>query len=219
MSAAVLYAGLAALKTAMATATGVAATSIREVPADAVTAEPTPVIAFVPGKFTVEWATAEEASIPSASTQLVCLGVATGPVEIRVMRQHPAQREALQDLVMAMFMSQDGSPGSYTAITSALTIQGVATGHTATVAFDLMDYEWNEERVFETARYSFMTCTATVPVLYLRGATAGTEVHTIEAVQMAWSADIDTLPASAATVLETVQVSEDGYLEAPDVFP
>ena len=77
-------------------------------------------------------------------------------------------------------------------------------------------------QVWPLARFTFIEMDMTLPILYLRGATVGTEVYTIEAIQLALTKDLTTTPnatASNLTIVETVQVDADGVLEAPEVFP
>jgi len=194
---------------------------VRSLSADAVTVEPFPGMAFVPQTFTPSFYTALEAAQPSASTQLVQVGEGTLRIEVRIGAKHPAQREALQDAFTALFLADDDAPGSLTLDTAPLTLQGYATGYQAPIGFEIVTWEWNEERVFDVARFTFMAIDATIPILYLRGATPGTEVYTIQAIQLALTKDLTTTPnatASNLTIVETVQVNADGEL-VPPVWP
>ncbi len=195
---------------------------VRALSADAVQVEPFPGMVFVPQTFTAEWYTEMEVSQPTTSTQLVQQGEGVLRVEVRIGAKHPAAREALQDSFTNLFQSSATAPGSLLLSTAALTLQGVATGYAAPFSCDLVSWEWNEERVFDVARFTFLELDMTLPILYLRGATAGTEVYTISAIQLALTKDLTTTPdatASNLTIVETVQVDSDGVLEAPQVFP
>ena len=141
---------------------------------------------------------------------------------MRIGAKTPAAREALQDSFTNPFQSSTSTPGTLSLTTAALTLQGVATGYAAPFSCELVNWEWNEERVFDVARFTFIEMDMTLPILYLRGATVGTEVYTIEAIQLALTKDLTTTPnatASNLTIVETVQVDADGVLEAPEVFP
>lgn len=208
---AVVYHGLKALKTAVVAASVATADQVREVPADAVQNETMPGIAFVPGKFTVEWHTPAEVAVPGSGYQLVKVGEATGPIEVRIQRQHAAQRETLQDAFMALFMSDPDVPGGLSVLTEALTLQGIATGYQAPVAFELEEWEWDDERVFDVARYSFLTLQATFPVLYVRGVVPGTEVYEIQRLQVSMTKDLE---SPTPVIYETFEV-EDGRPVAP----
>lgn len=195
---------------------------VRSLSADAVQVEPFPGIALVPQTFTAEWYTEMEVAQPTASTQLVQQGEGTLRVEVRIGAKHPAAREALQDSFTNLFQTSATAPGSLLLSTAALTLQGVATGYAAPFSCDLVSWEWNEERVFDVARFAFIEMDMSLPILYLRGATVGTEVYTIEAIQFAMTRDLTTTPnatASNLTIDETVQVDDDGVLEAPQAFP
>ena len=195
---------------------------VRALSADAVVAEPFPGLALVPQRFTAEWYPEMEVSQPSASTQLVQQGEGVLRVEVRIGAKHPAQRELLQDAFTALFQADADAPGSLLLSTAPLTLQGYATGYAAPFSCDIVNWEWNEERVFDVARFTFMEIDIALPILYLRGATPGTEVYTIQAIQFAMTRDLTTTPnatASNLTIDETVQVDSTGVLEAPEVFP
>jgi len=194
---------------------------VRSLSADAVQVEPMPAMAFVPRQFTPTWTTPCEVAKPSSSTQLVQVGEGVLRVEVRIGQRHPAQREALQDSFTALFLADPLSPGSLTLSTAALTLQGVATGYAAPIDYTLVSWEWNEERVFEVARFVFMEIDITIPILYLRGATVGTEVYTITAIQLALTSDLTTTPNATASniVKETVQFGANGVLVTPTSFP
>lgn len=206
------------VETAIASLVG----KVRSLSADAVQVEPFPGMVFVPQRFVPEWYTEMEVSQPTASTQLVQQGEGVLRVEVRIGAKHPAAREALQDSFTNLFQSSTSTPGTLSLSTAALTLQGVATGYAAPFSCELVNWEWNEERVFDVARFTFIEMDMTLPILYLRGATVGTEVYTIEAIQLALTKDLTTTPnatASNLTIVETVQVDADGVLEAPEVFP
>lgn len=196
---------------------------VRTLSADAVQSEPMPAMAFVPRQFVPEWwGTEIEVSQPSASQQLVQQGEGVLRIEVRIGRQTPAQREALQDSFTNLFQAATTAPGTLSLTTAALTLQGVATGYAAPFSCDIVNWEWNEERVFDVARFTFLEVDMALPILYLRGATAGTEVYTIEAIQLSMTRDLTTTPNATASNLiidETVQIDDDGVLEAPQAFP
>lgn len=195
---------------------------VRPVSADAMHAESMPAMAFVPRDFDPTFGSAIEVSKPTSSTQLMQVGEGRLRVEVRIGHRHPAQREALQEQFTALFLADPDAPGTISLLTAPLTIQGFATGYQAPCSYELANWEWNEERVFETARFVFMEMEILVPILYLRGATAGTEVYTIAAIQLQMTRDLTTTPNAAATNLvtdETVQVNADGRLVAPTAFP
>jgi len=218
----VAFQALDKLRSTIETAIPSLSGKVRSLSADAVQVEPFPGMAFVPQRFEPEWYTEMEVAQPTASTQLVQQGEGVLRVEVRIGGKHPAQREALQDSFTNLFQSGTGSPGSLLLSTAALTLQGVATGYAAPFSCDLVSWEWNEERVFDVARFTFIEIDMTLPILYLRGATAGTEVYTIEAIHFAMTRDLTTTPNATASNLiidETVQVDEDGVLETPQAFP
>lgn len=175
--------------------------------------ETMPVCALVGRKFTPAW----HNEIPiggAAPVSLIQFGLVTGTIEIRIGHNTPAQREALQDEVMSLFMAAGASrtaivrPGVLVLPTAPIVVSGTSTGVTASVAYDLETFEWQEERVFEAARFAFMDITVEMPLIVARE-----DAYAITDLRLALTRDLTSTLDENLPIDETVSIA-DGEVTA-----
>jgi hypothetical protein len=109
--------------------------------------------------------------------ELARVGDFDGRMEIRLYETYETKREALEQAVLDVLMSREGSPGNYVVTTPALTVAGVVTLYQAPVSCFLDNAEWQEEFVFEKKRMSFLTLDFSYPALVLRSAPQINEIR------------------------------------------
>ncbi len=180
---------------------------------DAMHAEPMPVCGLVPRRFTPEWFN----ELPlggTAPVSVIQLGLVTGKIELRVGHKTAAQRERLCDEVMGLFIEAGASrtaiakPGLLVLPTAPIYVAGVSSGVSTKCAYDLETWEWQEERVFEAARFAFLDVTVEFPIVIARE-----DAHAITDFRLALTKDITSPLDENLPIDETVSIV-DGEVQA-----
>jgi len=161
-------AALEALRSDLAAnVTGMSATGkVRAVARDSQQETPYPSIQLVAGRFQYIPRGRTEVRRVSASQVLWNVGRFDGDVELRVVADAPARREPIEEEVLARFLASS-RPGTLVVNTASLTLRSTATLYASPVAYTLASTEWNEERVWERRRYSFVNAKASFEALVL----------------------------------------------------
>jgi hypothetical protein len=150
------------------------------------------------GGFAFESTQEQHLIAPDAQTWLMStVGWFTGDVEIRVYAKSKFQRNDLEESIRQLFLGGvEDQPGLLRATTPQLTIAGVATLATTTIACDLGNEDWHEEFVFSKKRYSFLKASCDWPALLVR-----TGIPTITQLQLQLALSLDATAAEETTVL------------------
>jgi hypothetical protein len=96
-------------------------------------------------------------------------------------------------------------PGMLVLPTAALVVGGTSTGVTTSCAYDLESFEWQDERVFEAARFAFMDVTVEFPIVVAR-----TDAYAITSLRLALTDDLTSTLDANLPVDETVLITADG---------
>jgi hypothetical protein len=170
-----------------------------------------PSAVVMPRRFSFVAFQSDEVNAPEDSLELVTeVGAFEGSVDLRLYALSAPQREEYEDKLVALFLERDGAPGVLVVTCPAVTIAGsvsppleVST-YDAPVAFTLDESEWNDEKVFDKRRYTYLTLGLVLPALLLQ------HVATIEEYVLAITNDL-----ASDVPDEEVQITEDGELAAP----
>lgn len=162
----------------------------------------------IPGDFSFEpsMSSDELTSNEDENFAVVDLGAWVGSVEIRILAHSAAEREKLEQKVLNLFV--DGRRGQIVLQTQELKITEFVTTYQAPIAFDLGSNSWNEEMVFDKARYSFTTVKVIYPMLAAWGA------YTIDQMISSLTEDLTTVIASDIPI-ESKAIDSDGVLTTP----
>jgi hypothetical protein len=130
---------------------------------------------------------------------LINLGDFEGNVEVRAAALSADKREELEEKIQAIFFERELAPGILTLQLDPINVGGVQYGLEPVVAYALDDEIWNEEKVFDAPRYSYLTVAVAFPALVTRNA------YTIDQMIAALTTDLD-----SHTPDEQRLVNEDG---------
>lgn len=141
----------------------------------------------------------DEVDTSVAGKLLVHLGDFEGNVEIRAVALNPATREDLEEKIQAVFFERELAAGVLVLQLAPIVVGGQQYALEPTVGYVLEDEIWNEEKVFDAPRYSYLTVNIAFPALASRG------VYTIEQMISALTTDLNSdIPD------EQRQVNDDG---------
>lgn len=170
-----------------------------------------PSVVVMPRKFVFQPFQEDEVWSPADSTERVVeVGALEGRVELRLYALSGPQRDEYEDKLTALFLERDNTPGVLVVTCPAVTIAGSISPPTevstydAPVAFTLDDVEWEEEKVWDKRRYSYLTLGLNLPALLLQ------RVYTIEEYVLAINNDL-----TSDVPDEEVQITEDGEVSPP----
>jgi hypothetical protein len=170
-----------------------------------------PSAVVMPRRFVFQPFQEDEVWAPDDSMERVVeVGAFEGRVELRLYALSAPQREEYEDKLTALFLSRTDAPGVLVVTCPAVTIAGQVSPPTevstydAPVAFTLDDTEWEDEKVFDKRRYTYLTLGLNLPALLLQS------VYTIEEYVLAINHDL-----ASDIPDEEVQITEEGDVSPP----
>lgn len=163
-----------------------------------------PGLVVIPGRMVFEPRTEDEVSEPSASETIVEIGHFAGAFELRVYAKHATEREKYEDLVIKEFGQREGCPGTLVRTISNIQVNEVVSTLSTQVRYRLDDETWDEEKVFSSKRYAFLSVLVELPCYVRRSG-----VYTIEQYVSAFTQDLTTDDPNLIPV-EQIAVDENG---------
>jgi hypothetical protein len=162
------------------------------------------------GRWKFMGSTVEELTSPLLHTSVRRVGHHEGMVQLRVLASSPAERDALAQAVVNVFVGfedEDGYPHPGTVL-ARVTRCGLVTW---TACFDLDDEEWVDTGAFNQLYEGLIQVEATIPALVCKPG-----VPRIETLVLGLTHDLTTTASAAmmlAPTVEVVLINENGSIE------
>lgn len=166
-----------------------------------------PSVALLPSTFTFEpsdplevyWNKTED-----DKQVVVDVGEFDGTIELQLYTNTRAMREQYEQVILDLFLSQEGSPGTIFVPTLPLIVNGYQSLYTPHIKVRLDTEDWREEFSFDTRRYMFLDLSLAFPALTTYTAATLTDLQI---------AIVGTL--NSDTPDETVEINQDGSISPP----
>lgn len=116
-----------------------------------------PSVVILPGKHEFQPWQLREINTEDDTKLLAHLGDYEGTTEIRVYSLLAPQREAIETVITEAFMQREGAPGVVVLTIPPIRVGGTQWTSNSYAAYEFEDYEWKEEMVFTSSRFSSLT--------------------------------------------------------------